>query len=485
MSMGEVDFGLWGVIGGLTAFISFLNGLMGESITRFYAYSVGEARCSQDADAGLYCCQKWFSIAVIIHTILPVVLIVIGYPCGIWAIENWLVIPPDRVASCIWVWRCVCASCFCGMVSVPFRAMYTAKQEIAELTIYSFVGTTVYVGLSYVMTLSSRDWLVYYAIITCLITVVPELIISIRGVLKYKECRFNARSLCEVSSFGELFKYAGLRFFGALSQLLTAQGIALSINKMLGPAKNAAMAIGTNLSGKAQTLTMSIRSAMQPAITNATGEGDDARANSLSFRTCVLSALGVWLFAGPLILEVDEVMILWLKNPPDGAVPLCRVLLLALFVDNLTIGHVMRVFATGKITSFQVAESVVWLSALVVALGWFFCGGGIVGVGVGYLVMYTLDNIVKLYCARKVGGMGVRWWFSRVALPVVGVAIVSAGVGLIPVTLLPRSFMRLMLTTFVCEIVFLPLVWHYVLSEGERVLVKGRLRNVVYWGRYA
>ena len=40
MALGEVDYGLVGVVGGLTGFISFLNGLMAESLVRFYAYSV-------------------------------------------------------------------------------------------------------------------------------------------------------------------------------------------------------------------------------------------------------------------------------------------------------------------------------------------------------------------------------------------------------------------------------------------------------------
>ena len=41
MALGEVDYGLMGVVGGLTAFISFLNGIMASGVGRFYALSVG------------------------------------------------------------------------------------------------------------------------------------------------------------------------------------------------------------------------------------------------------------------------------------------------------------------------------------------------------------------------------------------------------------------------------------------------------------
>ena len=474
MSLGEIDYGLVGVVGGLTGFISFLNGLMGESLVRFYAYAVGEAKIAQDSSEGLEGCRRWFSIAVAIHSILPIVLIIIGYPCGIWAVKHWLVIPPDRIEACVWVWRCVCLSCFMSMISVPFNAMYTAKQEIAELTIYSFIGTTVYLALVFVMTLSNRDWLVYYAACTCFVFVVPQIIISIRAVVKYPECRFRGCYLRDRKSLAQLFSYAGLRFFGALSQLLTAQGMALVVNKLLGPARNAAMTIGNNLSSKAMTLTLSFRGALQPAITNATGEKDCERANSLSYRTCLLSALGVLIFAIPLILEVDEVMLLWLKKPPEGASLLCCIMLFALVVDNSTVGLVMRIFATGKIAVFQVVEAFVWISALLIAWAWMVRGGDIEGVGIGFLVMYSLDNIVKLFCARRTGGMSIRFWISHVLVPVVIVIGITMAIGTIPRLLFPQTFLRLVLTTSVCEVVFIPLVWKFALGDADRSLIRNK-----------
>lgn len=43
MALGEVDYGLMGLVGGMTAFISFFNSLMATAIGRFFAYSVGAA----------------------------------------------------------------------------------------------------------------------------------------------------------------------------------------------------------------------------------------------------------------------------------------------------------------------------------------------------------------------------------------------------------------------------------------------------------
>ena len=44
MALGEVDYGLMGVVGGLTAFISFFVGILSGAVGRFYAISVGESQ---------------------------------------------------------------------------------------------------------------------------------------------------------------------------------------------------------------------------------------------------------------------------------------------------------------------------------------------------------------------------------------------------------------------------------------------------------
>ena len=52
-ALGQVDYGLYGVVGGLTVFIAFLNSILATSIGRFYAFSVGAAQKKGCAVDGL------------------------------------------------------------------------------------------------------------------------------------------------------------------------------------------------------------------------------------------------------------------------------------------------------------------------------------------------------------------------------------------------------------------------------------------------
>lgn len=476
-ALGHVDYGLFGVVGGMLGFVGFINGLFAGTISRYYAFAVGKAKAASDVEAALIECRQWFSVAVAIHTVIPVLLVIIGYPIGEWAVRHWLVIPPERIADCVWIWRLTVLSCFIGMVNVPFTAMYNAKQEIAELTIYSFASTTLNAIFMYIMVIVPRDWFLIYAVWTALLNITPQLIICWRGVVKYPECRFSLQYLKDAGKFRDVFSYAGMRFLTSISQMLSFNGVTILVNKLLGPARNAAMSIGSNLTQKSMQLMVAFQGALSPAITNAAGAKDYTRMRSLSMRTNVLTSLAVAVFGLPLILEVEEVMILWLKTPPVLSGMLCRLRLIAMIVDQLTMGHVYAIFATGKIFVFQLVESVIWL--LVIVLSWIGIRVGldIAAVGVAWIVMYSVDNVLKLYCGRRECGFSVRYWILKTALPVVFVCICSLAIGSLPMFFMAKSFVRLCLTTTLTEAVFLPLVWFVVLQKEDRSFISTRFRR--------
>ena len=47
-ALGKTDFGLYGVVGGMTVFIAFLNTLLSTATSRFYAYAEGKAQKSAE-----------------------------------------------------------------------------------------------------------------------------------------------------------------------------------------------------------------------------------------------------------------------------------------------------------------------------------------------------------------------------------------------------------------------------------------------------
>ncbi len=475
LALGQVDLGLYGVIGGLTLFVGLLNSLMAGAVSRFYAYSVGQSQKTGGDREGLDECVHWFNVACSIHFVLPAILLAIGYPCGIWAINNFLTIPAERLSDSIWVWRFTCVSAGVGMMTVPFSAMYNAKQEIAELTIYGVATTTLNFLAVYYMVTHPGIWLKKYALCMCLTAALPLLIVAFRAVKCYPECKFVAKYMWDPSRLKRLLGYAGATAFGAISKILSIQGVAILVNKFLGPAKNATLTIGNSVANHCMTLSGSFMGALRPAITNAIGAGKDEYARSLAYRTCQLSGLSFLVFMLPLAVEMDYVLKLWLKTPPDGLSQLCCLMLAGFVLDRLTDGHWMVVLGYGKILSYQIAESLAVLSTFLSVAVFMLLGMGIEAVGWGMICAKIIRLGVNLFYGRKLGRLSIRRWGGKIALPLISVSMIVLIFGYFLSMTMHTGFCRLMLVTGAMEVVFIPLVWLCVLEEGSRQLIRQKL----------
>lgn len=472
MTLGEVDYGLIGVVGGLVGFMSFFNGLMASSVSRFYAFAVGQAQVSSDKETALDDCRRWFNAAVAIHTVVPIVSLLIGYPIGELIVRNYLTIPPDRLEACVWVFRITCLTCLVSMTAVPYHAMYTAKQEIAELTIYGFATTTLNVVFLWYMVTHQANWFVRYVGWTAFLSVVPSLIITSRAFVKYRECRFMPRYFFDWGRAKEMMRYAGCRFLSSVAMMSAFQGMTILVNRMLGPAQNAAMAVGNNVNGHALSLMGALRTAMTPAITNATGAGNVKRVELLACRTSVYASFAVAVFAIPLCLEMETVLKLWLKNPPEQAGILATLLLIASFIDQLTIGQCLSVLALKSIGKFQVFESMAFFLPLPVAWIVIKFGCGLEGVGLGFIALYALDSVVKLWFAKKQCGLSYLSWCKDVFVPVFSLVVPTSIVGFVLIQFFQPSFFRLIGLTCVIGGMFIVLLWNVALRQNERQIVK-------------
>lgn len=478
-SLGEVDYGLMGVVGGLTAFIAFFNGLLAGAIGRFYAVAVGKAQAVGKALEGLEECRQWFSIAVFIHTVIPLILMMIGYPIGVWAVRNWLTIPPDRIEACVWVFRCVCLSCFIGMVNVPFTAMYTAKQYIAELTIYSFISTTLNVCFLYYMITHPGVWLTKLAVWTMCLSVVPQLIICLRALKVFPECRFRLTLVWAPQKFKQLLYYAGWQCFGSLGAMLRGQGLAILVNKYFGPKVNSAMAIGNNVAAHAGTLSASMIGAFQPAIANAYGAGDMNRMRALAYRACKIGTLLLLLFMIPLAVELPEVLRIWLKQPPQYTAGLCWCVLAMVVIDKTAVGHMLAVNACGKIALYQAVLGGALLLTLPLAWLWVALGWGVYAVGWAMIATMMLCAWGRVWFARSLVGMSARYWLFRIFIPLGVVGAISGAVGLLPRLWMTASIWRISVTGMLIEAILLPLAWLLLLDAEERHFVKAKVAQLM------
>lgn len=475
MALGEVDFGLYGVVGSLVAFIAYFNGVVGSSIGRFYALCVGEQRT--DPAGGLAKCRMWFTTAVVLNTVIPLALMVVGYPAGKWVILHFLTVPADRLVTCVWVWRFVCLSCFLGMASLPFNAMYMAKQRIASLTVYSFATTTCNAVFLYYMVTHPGVWLGRYAAWQCLLGVLPNLMIMLQACWQFPECRVVRRHLWRWANVRALGNFAFWNAWGTLGAMLRDQGGAVVVNRCFGPTVNAGLAIGTSLSLHANAFSGSLIGAFSPAICNAWGEGAFDRARRLAYRTCKFCTLGMLVFAIPVALEISELLALWLGTPPRFAAEFCLFILTMNVIDKLSVGHMLVVNAQGRIALYQAFLGTSLVLALPLAVALIAMGCGPLSVGWAMVATMAVCSLGRVWFARRLVGMSAGYWVRRVSFPIGLASVAAAAVGLVPRLYVAPSFGRICVTTAASVLTLVVLSGLFVLDPEERGWIVSWIRK--------
>lgn len=476
-ALGRTDYGLMGLVGGLSGFVTFFNGLMASAVGRFYAVSVGKASRNKEAEVGIEECRMWFNTALTIHTVLPFALVLVGYPIGAWAVRHFLTIPVDRIDDCILVWRFTCFSCLIAMVNVPFQAMYTAKQEIAELTVYGIVTATLNAAFLYWMISRPGDWLVKFAAWTCLLSVMPQIIIGCRALFKYRECRISACYMWKFDRIKEICKYAYARFVANLSETFSTQAKAIVVNKFMGPDYNASMTVGTSLSSHAMTFSSSLSAAMWPAIANKAGEGDDEGVRRLCFIACRVGALLVLVFAIPLSIEINEVLRLWLGAPPPFTAEVCCAILLSTAIQKMSDGYWMAILGKGKgVVYYSHRSCIPGFLLVAIACLLFMLGCGMWSVVVAIASFGVMLTSVRIVAGHRLLSYSPRYWLNAVFVPISLATTISFLAGLSTRFFMNPSLLRIVATTALSDVLFLSLVWIVVLKGTERDFMKRKFQ---------
>lgn len=482
MALGQEDYGLFGLIGGLVIFVTFLNVQFSSSISRYYAYAVGQGKgVSEDNDFALRECQSWFTVALLIHTTLPVVLITVGYPIGSYLIGHGTVlnIPEPRIDACIWLWRFVCISAFIGMINVPFRAMYTAKQYIAELTIYSLFQTLFRIVIAYGMTLSQRDWLVPYGFIMMFAAILPQVLICVRAIYVFPECRVRWSAVRDTWRMWRLGCFAFWSGVGGLGYLASHQCMSVIINRNFGAKVTGAFNVSQTVATEAGVLTGALQSAFQPAITTAFGAGAIATVKQMAFEVCKFGTLLTLAFALPMSIEIKALLNCWLKEPPAYAAEMCVCILSFIAIEKLSYGHLVAVNAGGKIAAFQSLRGVLRATVIPIALILICIYKTASMAALALPVSGAIVVVGDVIVARRMVGLSARLWLKEIVFPFFVIIGFCIGIGMSSRLFMPESFLRIVVTTIINITTLLFLSWVVLFNTNEKQVVVNCVRRII------
>ena len=470
-ALGQEDYGLYGVVGSLITSISFLNITLSGAVSRFYAFTIGKSINIGDV-VFRHEMKELFNAAMCLHVWVAFLMLLIGWPLGEYAIHHILVIPSDRVATCLWVFRFSIFSSLCSVVSVPYVALYTAYQYIAELTIFDIIRTILNFVNAAVLIHVSGDHLLVYSIFMAGSSVFITIAQLWRARYQFP-IKFDLREIkVDLKRIRDVGVYGAFKIMGVLGWLIKSHGSAFVINLSFGPKANAAYSVANQVVAHSTALASSLMNAIAPALTTFAGSGDRDKMRTYAISACKFSGILVLFFAVPILCEVDFILNLWLKTPPPESGKLCSLFILAFFIDIISLGYVMAICSQQNIGRWQTVEFVFLLATAPLTYVFYHLSFGFLTIGVIFIVCSMCIVCERVYFGYRMIGINPMMWIKYVLIRLLVVLGSAYGLG-VSVHRVLHGLPAASLATIMLIFVFMMLsAWFFLLDAHERSFLR-------------
>ena len=131
-ALGASDYGTYNVVGGFVSMFSFVSSIMVTSSQRFFA--IGLANNDWEK------VNKFFSINIVIYSILCLIILLLGETVGLFFVGNKLNVDYSRKTEILIVYQTSVASFLLGMIISPYRALLVADEMYAIVNIINTVA---------------------------------------------------------------------------------------------------------------------------------------------------------------------------------------------------------------------------------------------------------------------------------------------------------------------------------------------------------
>lgn len=342
-ALGETDFGVYSVVGGVVAMFTIISGALNSAVSRFITFEMGKGQGAE--------LNKVYSTAVNIQLILGVVVVLLAEPIGIWFINNEMTIDPSRIPAARTVLHFSLLAFVINLMSVPQMASITAHEKMSAYAYIGILDGLLRLGTALLIAGSDGDRLVQYAALMAVTVILVRIAYGIYCRINFEECRY--RPIFDGRLIREMFAFAGWNFVGVTSGVLRDQGGNILVNLFSGPAVNAARGVAVQLNGAVQSFVTNFMTAVNPQITKSYASGDNQYMFSLIRKSSKMSFYLLLMLVMPLILNTEVVLGVWLKDVPAHTTLFVQLFLVFALSESLSNPMITAMLATGRIRNYQ------------------------------------------------------------------------------------------------------------------------------------
>lgn len=467
--LGENDYGIYGVVGGVVAMFSILSSSLSSAIGRFLTYELGKENPCR--------LKSIFSTSVIILLGLGLVVVILLETGGLWFVHNRMNISPGRMTAANWVLQCSTATFLINLLSVPYNAAIIAHERMNAFAYIGILEAALKLGVALMLFIPFLDSLIAYAVLLLVASAVIRLIYGVYCKRHFEECRFELRFDRDI--FKEMLGYSSWSFIGSSSAILKDQGVNVILNMFFNTSLNAARLVANQVNTAVYGFAQNFMLAVNPQIIKSYAAGETDYMFDLGFRSARLSYYLMLCLSAPLILEMPFVLGIWLTVIPPYTVSFARLTLVLGMLETISLPLQYMNQASGRIKAYQLTVGGIQMLNFPLAyllLDMHFAPDSV------YVLAIVISQLclgARLLILRHTVGLPVRRFlidvYLRIFAVTLGCAAFAGMLALIPASTSGAHFfmvaLMLLLTVAVCYVAGC--------DRGERRFIRSRLDQLL------
>lgn len=414
-ALGETDYGIYNIVGGIVALFSFAMTAMTATTQRFLNFELGKN--------DLVKVERVFSVSLSCYIILAVIVLILGETIGLWLVNSKLNIPVERMYAAQWVYQLSIFSCCVQILRIPYNASIIANENMSAYAYISIFETVLRLLIAIFLLKASFDRLIGYSILMFASILIINFSYYIYCKWKLSFCRYH--TLWDKSLSRQFVAFAGWTTLGCMSNSVANQGVNIILNIFCGVVVNAAKGISAQVQLAINSFILGFTTALNPQIVKSYAVNDMSGLHTLVFRASRFAFYLTLIVCVPLYVYCEKILTLWLGDVPNYTSSFVKIAIIYCLIDSVSNSLSTTISATGKIAWYKTWYSLVWLMNLPLSyLILYFGYDPVFAVSVSAILngVVLLGRILQLHKLIK---LSIYNYIQHVLCNVVLVAIIS------------------------------------------------------------
>lgn len=471
-ALGEDDYGLYNVVGGIVLLFTVVNGVLTAGTSRFLTFDLGKG--------DLESLRKTFSAAFTMHCIVALIVFLLSETVGLWFLNTQLVIPNDRIITANWLFQFSIISAMLSLTQVPYSSTIVSHER---MDVYAWAGLSegifkLIMSLSLVY-IEFNDKLIAYGLMILFWNLSLQIFYRYYCMRNFSESKLML--IKDKSVYKKMLSFSMWDLGGALGGVANSQGINFLLNIFFGLVANAARGLAVHVETALQGFANNFTTAVRPQIVKSYASMNYKGFFKLIFESSKYSYFLLLIVTLPLLIECEYVLTLWLINVPNYTVTFIRWIMAVNLFRAMARPVIDGCHATGNIKKLNLYTSSVIILTLPCSWLAFKLGAPPEAVFIIYGANLCINSFVELYVLKLEIDYSIKKYIYEVMLKCLGVTSIVIILPIFIHYIFEPSFIRLCCTTLLTEVSIVFCVIYFILNSEQRnkvyLTVKCRIKK--------